>query len=278
MERHIPIFMTEKRGILHFLTLVFILAALFSFVYRPNVFIRGLEGEGRSNYYVLSLVIIGYIIMSASRFAFYKIHHKHPFTFQQFCWWIVLELIFISLGLSLVGWSVDSAHRPFLPIMLHTSVSVVTILALPYTISWLYFALQEKKQVISEISSQIKLVDKDREVLNFYDEKGVFRISIRIDDFLYAQSADNYIYIFYLNNRGEKMRFMLRNSLKSIEESFSSYNIHRCHRFYVVNFRKVRVLRKSAEGLLLELDSGNSCEVIPVSKTYATMVAELFSN
>lgn len=177
-----------------------------------------------------------------------------------------------------MGWSVDAAHRPFLPIMLHTSVSVVTILALPYTISWLYFALQEKKQVISEISSQIKLVDKDHEVLNFYDEKGVFRISIRIDDFLYAQSADNYIYIFYLNNRGEKMRFMLRNSLKSIEESFSSYNIRRCHRFYVVNFRKVRVLRKSAEGLLLELDSGNSCEVIPVSKTYATMVAELFSN
>lgn len=278
MDRHIPIFMTEKRDIVSFLTLVFLLACLFSFLYRPNVFLRGFEEENQSNYYVFSLLLIGYVIMVGSRVVFYKLNKKLLFSFTQFCWWIVLEILFITLGLSVFGWLVNSTGRPFMTILVRTFVSSISILALPYTICWLYFALQEKKRMLSQYSQQEKFVEKGKENLNFCDEKGVFRISIKIDDFLYAQSADNYVYIVYLNNRGEKVKYMLRNSLKNIEEAFSSVNILRCHRFYVVNFRKVRVLRKSTEGLELELDSGDSCEIIPVSKTYAAKVAELFSN
>ncbi len=278
MERHIPIFMTEKRDIVGFLGLVFLLACLFSYVYRPNLFLRGFEGSGESYYYVFSLLLIGYVIMVSSRVAFYKINKCYTFTFSQFCWWIVLEIVFISLGLSLFGWTMDSSNRPFGTILMRTFISSVSILILPYTICWLYFALQEKKRMISQFSAKEKVVEREREVLNFYDEKGVFRISIRIEDFLYAQSADNYINVVYLNNRGEKVKYMLRNSLKNIEEMYSEFNILRCHRFYVVNFRKVRVLRKSTEGLVLELDSGDSCEIIPVSKTYAAKVADLFSH
>lgn len=278
MERHIPIFMTEKRDIVGFLGLVFLLACLFSYVYRPNVFLRGFEGSGESYYYVFSLLLIGYVIMVSSRVLFYKLNRSYGFSFAQFCWWIVLEIVFISLGLSLFGWSMDSSDRPFGVILMRTFFSSVSILILPYTICWLYFALQEKKRMLSKISDKDRVVEKERETLNFYDEKGVFRISIRIDDFLYAQSADNYIYIVYLNAREEKVKFMLRNSLKNIEEMYSDFNILRCHRFYVVNFRKVRVLRKSTDGLVLELDSGSSCEIIPVSKTYAAKVAELFSH
>ena len=105
----------------------------------------------------------------------------------------------------------------------------------------------------------------------------MLRLSLRLDDLLYVQSADNYVYIYYINNKGELAKFLLRSTLKSIEETFESLGLIRCHRFYVVNSKKVSLLRKTKEGLVLELATDIACE-IPVSKTYLSKVAEFFTS
>ena len=50
----------------------------------------------------------------------------------------------------------------------------------------------------------------------------------------------------------------------------------RCHRSYIVNLDKVKVLRKTKEGIFLELDTDNTSD-IPVSKTYYERVMNKFS-
>jgi DNA-binding LytR/AlgR family response regulator len=136
--------------------------------------------------------------------------------------------------------------------------------------------LEEKKIQLNEI---LKYKNKHVEagMVHFLDEKKVLRLSLRIDDLLYVQSADNYVYIYYTNNKNDIVKFLLRNTLKSVEEAFSSIGLIRCHRFYVVNSKKVSLLRKTKEGLVLELATDTACE-IPVSKTYLSKVADFFTS
>jgi DNA-binding LytR/AlgR family response regulator len=61
-----------------------------------------------------------------------------------------------------------------------------------------------------------------------------------------------------------------------MEEYFSGTEIIRCHRSYMVNFEKVKVIRKDKNGLMLELDSPSAID-IPVSKTYVDNVMQTFS-
>jgi DNA-binding LytR/AlgR family response regulator len=50
----------------------------------------------------------------------------------------------------------------------------------------------------------------------------------------------------------------------------------RCHRSYIVNLDKVKVLRKTKEGIFLEMDAINTPD-IPVSKTYYEKFMAKFS-
>ena len=64
--------------------------------------------------------------------------------------------------------------------------------------------------------------------------------------------------------------------MKNMEEIFTGTDIIRCHRSYMVNFEKVKVIRKDHDGLKLELDNPSVIE-IPVSKTYVDKVMQTFS-
>lgn len=91
---------------------------------------------------------------------------------------------------------------------------------------------------------------------------------------LYLESADNYVCIWYLN-KGQLTKFMLRNSLKAIEESLADTNVLRCHRSFMVNFDQVKVIRREKEGVYLELGIEKVPD-IPISKTYSEKVTRWF--
>lgn len=278
MERSIPKFMTQKRDIIRFMCFVIFFVLIFSSVYHPDVAIRGLEiKENQYIYYLFLMITAGISMLILSRVIFYNLNKRKNLSFQFFCWWIIQEMVLISLALSLVSLhvSVPNSRSYLYTILPRTTLAVVSLLIIPYIICWLYFALEEKNFQLNEIINK-KQRSLGKETINFYDEKGAFRLSVRLEDLLYIQSADNYIFIFYLNSKKELTKFLLRNSLKYIEENFSDINLVRCHRFYVVNLKKVRVLRKDKDGLVLELDTEFSTE-IPVSKTYSSTIADLFT-
>jgi DNA-binding LytR/AlgR family response regulator len=60
-------------------------------------------------------------------------------------------------------------------------------------------------------------------------------LSVRQEDLLYLKSADNYVYVYYLNSKREIVNYLLRNTLKNIEGQFPNISLIICHRFYVVN-------------------------------------------
>ena len=282
MERKVPKFMTEKLDIVRFFFVVLLGAVGLIMVYRPQVILRDfIIDSNQSLFYIISLIILGYITLVSSRILFYKTYKRNPFSFKTFCIWIVLEVVAIILVLSVFAWCINEPNtRSLSTIIKRTTISVISVLFIPYLVSWLYFSLKEREKELKEVlafSSETSAEEETKGLLNFTDEKGVLRLSLRAEDLLYLKSADNYVYVYYLNSKNEIASQLLRNFLKNIEEQFSRENLIRCHRFYMVNPKNVKLLRKSKEGLLLELDTKSACE-IPVSRTYLSAVSEFFAN
>lgn len=101
-------------------------------------------------------------------------------------------------------------------------------------------------------------------------------MSIKLENLLYIEAADNYVVIHYLNG-DKRTKYMLRNNLKSIEEKYKGTDLVRCHRSYMINCSNVKLIRRSTEGIMLELDADQNITV-PVSKMYAENVLKTFSH
>jgi DNA-binding LytR/AlgR family response regulator len=149
------------------------------------------------------------------------------------------------------------------------------VLLLPYSVMWLYFSWRDKKEQIERLAEIKSFSDNPRDMIPFYDEKSVLKFSVKKESLLYLESTENYITICYLN-KGKVSRYLLRDTMKKMEENFAGTEIIRCHRSYMVNFEKVKVIRKDKDGLRLELDNPSVTD-IPVSKTYVDNVMNTFS-
>jgi len=165
----------------------------------------------------------------------------------------------------------------------HTLLYITLILFLLFLVVWLFFSLQNNKSRLARMIQMSKYIEEENyfaiqpdkyNLIHFNDEKGTLRLSIKFHNLYYIESSDNYVNIYY-ENKGKIARFLLRRSLKSIEDQFVDYPMVRCHRFYIVNINKVKVLRKDKEGLFLDLDYMNLPD-LPISKTYYDQVIKLF--
>ena len=115
-----------------------------------------------------------------------------------------------------------------------------------------------------------------RPMVAFMDEKVELKISLMVENLLYIDAADNYATIYYLN-KSKLSHYLLRNTLKWMDENLTNDTpLVRCHRSYMVNLDKVKVLRKTKTGIYIELDAENTPD-IPVSKTYYERFMKKFS-
>ncbi len=190
---------------------------------------------------------------------------------------------------NLFAWLIGTRENGYFEILHDTVFYTSAILFLPYTMTLLYFELKEKSIDIEKLKTtknkpyetaevtSLKDFTEDKNLLiHLTDEKGCLKLSISIDKLFYLEAADNYINVCYINK--ERMsKFCLRNSLKNIEAMNLDSNLIRCHRSYIINFKKVKVLRKEKEGLFVELDSKEVPD-IPISKTYTSKIMDMFSN
>jgi DNA-binding LytR/AlgR family response regulator len=165
----------------------------------------------------------------------------------------------------------------FLPDIFKLSIqNTALLLLLPYSISWLYFSWKDKNLAIAQMTQGQSLTATSKLMIPFNDEKGVLRFSVKTENLLYLEASDNYVSIYYLNK--EKVtRFMLRNSLKNLEEDLKGTELVRCHRSYMVNYEKVKVIRREKDGVHLELDLPSAID-LPVTKTYFENVMKAFSH
>ena len=154
-------------------------------------------------------------------------------------------------------------------------INTSLVLLLPYLICMLYFSWREKERQLQLFGDSPYENQSKATVISFYDEKRELRLSVMRSHLLYVESADNYVVIWYLNKE-VTTRFLLRNTLKGIEEMLEDTPVLRCHRSYMVNLEHVKVIRRGKDGIFLELDTEKAPD-IPISKTYSEKVTRWFT-
>lgn len=275
-QKPIAPYLNEKRNIIRLIIFTSLFALVFINIYSPFGADRWFNLTKFEFLSYSSLVILtGVLVVVISRIIMYYYGRKHVINYYQYFAWIFAEIMMMSLFYTLFEKFVLKDIRDFIDLVKLTARNTALVLLLPYSVLWLYFSWRDKKEQIEKLAEVPSFPGNAREMIPFYDDKSVLKFSIKKESLLYIESAENYVSICYID-KGKVSKYLLRDTLKKMEETFSGTEIVRCHRSYMVNFEKVKVIRKDKDGLKLELD-GPSAIDIPVSKTYVDNVMQTFS-
>ncbi len=281
VDQKIPYYLLEKRNTIHMILFTAFFALLFINIFQPFGSRDWYQGVSDFNYFFFSSLIIltGMLVVVISRLFLGLYTRKNEVNYLQYAVWVFAEIIAMSMFYALFSKFVPKGgeDRDFFILLKNSAVNTSLVLLIPYTMSFLYFSWKDKNRLLNERVTQRTLTEIPKKgLIGFTDEKGELKISIMLDNLIYIDSADNYATIHYINK--EKIaNFLIRNSLKWIEENLTKETpLVRCHRSYIINLDKVKVLRKTKAGIFLELDAPNAPD-IPVTKTYYDKVMEKFS-
>lgn len=274
LGQKIPKFICEKGNIVRLIILTALFALVFINIYKPFSSSYWYAVSDFKFFVFSSLIILtGVLVVVISRIIMYYRVKKHNITYGRYIVWVLLEIFFMSLFYTIYTLSLNP-EREWLSVFKESSINTALVLLLPYSAIHLYLFYQDNKRRLQLLEDQHSDSTAKQHVYSFYDEKNELRISIKRNNLLYIESADNYVNIWYMN-KGKLTKFMLRNSLKAIEESLSDTSVLRCHRSFIANFEQVKVIRRQKDGIYLEFGIEKVPD-IPISKTYNEKVTHWF--
>ncbi len=280
MNREIPAYLYEKRNSIKMIIFTAIFALLFINIFEPFGSRDWYPEVSDIKYFAFSSLIIltGMLVVVISRVIMNAFSKKNAILYWQYGVFILCEILAMSLFYTLFARLIpkDGFEREISEIFNQSITNTALILLLPYAISWLYFSWKDKSAMLEDIEKTRSNESKTKGLIAFPDEKGDLKLSVMLENLLFIKSADNYANICYLN-KSNISHFLLRNSLKWIEEQYtSSTPLIRCHRSYIINMDKVKILKKIKGGIVVELDAERTPD-IPVSKTYYESFMHKFS-
>lgn len=264
-----------------FLATMLVVTLLFIVFYQPASFLRTEEPVSNLNIYIYTVIMVasGAGMFVISRMLLFYVQKKTTMEFFHFIIWMAVELIVISVLLTVIAFFLGNvAKLPFSDMLWRVSLDFLSVIAVPYIISVLVFYLDDRRRLVQSLRHRLEMqADQllpEGENINFYDRGGKLAFSTRRTNVLYIEAANNYSNIHYINE-GKEDTFILRNSLKMLDDPEKYKGLLRCHRGFIVNIENVKLLRKDKEFLVLELTQGS--RAIPVSDSYYQRVVQSFA-
>lgn len=282
----IPKFIYSRANQIFMVLFVPFFALIFINLYRPldfdridDSFLRAFDisREARVQLIALMMVLGGMIIAALSRFLMGLYTKRYTMTYIGYIVWIFGELLTMATTLTLATLLTDTTKN-ITELFRNSFVKTFLVVFIPYALCYIYFIWQEN---VRELRALRKQIERDETVLQkayvqILDEKGEMRLSIRRENLVSIESADNYVCIYYLN--GDKIKkSMVRNTLSRVAEHLSGSRIVRCHRSYMINLDHAKVLHRDKEGIFIEVGIDGVPD-IPISRTYADNIREWLVN
>ena len=272
-HRRVASYLLKTRNQIGLIAFVAAFALLFINLFTPyDLPASGSMGTTKFMYLVWSLVLVsfGLVIFFLSRLTMVLWTRHHAIRNASYIIWIVLEIIVIAVIAAVCFYCIH-VERDFMTALLKCLIYSALLIVPPYIAAVTYLSLQDKKTQLKEIEedldSAITQKAAGKSIISFYDERGELQLSLAKENFLYIESSDNYVAIWYLKNNLPRKQ-MMRMTLQRMAEQLQGTNVMRCHRSYLVNMEQVKVLRRDKEGFFIEMGI-NGVPDLPVSKTYS---------
>lgn len=275
LQKQLPAYLLSKRNIVRLILLTAAFALVFINVYAPF----GVDvwfGITRWTLLLYSSIITltGVLVVVISRIILYHSSHHYKIRLWHYLVWVLGEVFFMGLFYTLYEKLILDDPRFFPDLLVLSVQNTALVLLLPYSVLWLYFSWVENKKRL-DLLADTPSAEIRKGMLHFTDERGILRFSVKTEHLIYLEAADNYVYIHYLD-QDKPVKFMLRNNLKKLAEDHAESPLVRCHRSYIVNSEKVKLIRRGREGLVLEMDVPDTL-TLPVSQTYSGPVIQKFA-
>ncbi len=277
MLKPIPKFIYSRANQILMILFVPFFAFVFINIYRPLDFVTmgesilsglGISPELSMQLVTLMMVLSGMAVAAISRMILRAYTNKRPISYLGYIVWILGEICTMASIYTLAALFTDTEKS--IPELFNNSfVKTSLILLIPYTMCYTYFVWQENRRELRTLRKQI---DDDETVLQrayiqILDEKGEMRLSIRRENLVLIESADNYVCVYYLN--GDKtQKSMIRNTLSRVAEHLQGTRVVRCHRSYMINLDHAKILHRDKEGIFIE-HGIEGIPTVPISRTYS---------
>ena len=283
-NKELPSYLLEKNNVVRMILFTTVYSLVFINIFRPFNSETWIPNNNSTNYFMYSslMVLIGMVVVSLSRVIMGLVVRKVQFTYPDYVIWLVSDAVILSIFYVFVAYKVGfvdnflndnpemTLWEAIFSIFRKSTANTVWMLLIPYTISLLFLDNQYLKNRIKEIGTR----GSDNNIVHLKDEKGEIRLSINIENVLYAESADNYVIIKYINN-DKIVDFLLRTNLKKLSDDLRDTPIQRCHRSFMINLLHVTSLKKDLTDFIIQFDT-TSIKDITVSKTYQEAIMEAF--
>ena len=254
-------------------------------IFRPFNSETWIPNNNSTNYFMYSslMVLVGMVVVSFSRVVMNFVVKKVQLTFPDYVLWLVSDAVVVSLFYVFIAYKVGfidnflhdnpemTTWEAIYNIFWKSTANTVWMLLIPYTISLLFLENQHLKDKVKEMGN----IGSDNNIVHLKDEKGEIRLSINIENILYAESADNYVTVKYINN-DKLVDFLLRTNLKKLSDDLRDTPIQRCHRSFMINLLHVTSLKKDQTEFVIQFDT-TSIKDITVSKSYQDSIMEAFT-
>ena len=283
-NKELPSYLLEKNNVVRMILFTTVYSLVFINIFRPFNSETWIPNNNSTNYFMYSslMVLIGMVVVSLSRVIMNLVVKKVQITFPDYVIWLVSDAVILSVFYTFIAYKVgfvenflnDNPDRTLweaiFSIFGKSTANTVWMLLIPYTISLLFLDNQHLKTRIKEIGDRVP----ESNIIHFKDEKGEIRLSINIENVLYAEAADNYVIIKYISN-DKLVDFFLRTNLKKLSDDLRDTPIQRCHRSFMINLIHVTSLKKDQTEFIIQFDT-TSIKDITVSKTYQEAIMEAF--
>ena len=280
MHKPIPSFIYSKANQIFMILFVPLFALVFIGTYRPFNFGRvgeilnahiNVSEETMVLLVALIMVLSGMAIGAISRVIMSAYTKRHTLTYLGYIVWILGEIGAMATLFTLFSLFTDLA-TPLPELFRNNFIKTALIVFIPYTLSYILFVLRDKIHQLRILRKQIEANETvlQRAYIQILDEKGEIRLSIKRENLVLIESADNYVCVYYINGDKTK-KTMVRNTLARVAEHLKGSSVVRCHRSYMINLDHAKVMHRDKEGVFIELGIDGMPDV-PISRTYSDNV------
>lgn len=226
-------------------------------------------------FYSSAFILSGMLIIVLSKLIFILLAGRLKFTVLLFGIWNLMEIVLLAAGYLVVDLILLKSGAELVERFLGLLFITLLVLAIPYSLSWLWLSLKDKRDKLENLTENTSTEFKEKKMISFRDETEKLRFSIKSIDILFVESTDNYVTVHTIE-KGKNKKIMLRNTMKRLEKELEGTLIQRCHRSYMVNFENIKLVKLISANLYIYLDFSEEIR-IPVSRTYAEHVHEFLN-
>jgi hypothetical protein len=274
--REIPEYLRDKSTIITQVMFVSIFALVFINIYSPFNAASWFEvGRIEFFFYSSAFILSGMLVIVISKLVFVLLSGRFRFSLLLFGMWHLMEIVLLAAAYLVVDLYLLKSGAELVERFTGLLFITLLVLAIPYSISWMWLSLKDKRTKLENLTRNASLEFRERQMVSFRDDTEKMRFSIKSKDILFVESTDNYVTV-HTREVGKIKKVMLRNTMKRLEKELEGTMIQRCHRSYMVNFENIKLVKLISTNLYIYLDFPEEIR-IPVSRTYAEHVHEFLN-